>query len=158
MLLDMHEKLSETVQQKYFYSICKCTVVFKMKILNLQMLSKNALCMFKFCLIANYSNSVLSLNAFMLLNAFETCRNLNSTCSLQTLVTSLKKKIPSLLSNVSHVIHKDQIFDDEIDHKCCVKNLLRFLSNNIPRIFKDFCYIVFLKIRIILRVKRYSGR
>ena len=40
------------------------------------------------------------------------------------------KKFPNLLSNNGHAIHKDQIFDDEIDHKCCVKNLLRFLSRN----------------------------
>ena len=67
---------------------------------------------------------------------------------------SLKEKFPSLLSNNSHAIHKDQIFDDEIDHKCFVKNLLRFLTNKIARIFKEFCYIEFLKIRIILKLKK----
>ena len=36
----MHEKPFEKVQQKYFYGIYKCTVVFKLKILNLQMFSK----------------------------------------------------------------------------------------------------------------------
>ena len=38
-----NEKPYEKLQQKYFCSICKCTVVFKRKILNLQMFSKNAL-------------------------------------------------------------------------------------------------------------------
>ena len=41
-------------------------------------------------------------------------------------VAQKKKKIPSLLSNNSHGIHKDQIFDDEIDSKCYAKNMLRF--------------------------------
>ena len=55
-----------------------------------------------------------------------------------------KKKNPSQVSNNGHAIHKDQIFDDEIiDHKCFEKNLLRFLTNNIARIFKEFCYIRF---------------
>ena len=59
-----------------------------------------------------------------------------------------KKKFPSLLSNNSHAIHKDQIFDDEIDHKCCLKNMSRFLTDNIG----------FLKIWIILQMKRNSER
>ena len=39
----MPEKLPQKVQQKYFCNIYKCTVVFKLKILNLQMISKNGL-------------------------------------------------------------------------------------------------------------------
>ena len=39
----MHEKPFEKVQQKYFYGIYKCTVVFKLKILNLQMFIKYGL-------------------------------------------------------------------------------------------------------------------
>ena len=39
----MHEKTFEKVHQKYFHSINKYTVVFKLKILNLQMFSKNVL-------------------------------------------------------------------------------------------------------------------
>ena len=39
----MHEEPFEKVQQKYFYSIYKCTVLLKLKILTLQMFSKNAL-------------------------------------------------------------------------------------------------------------------
>ena len=69
---------------------------------------------------------------------------------LQSLVMPIKKenkkkkKNPSQVSNNGHAIHKDQIFDDEIiDHKCFEKNLLRFLTNNIARIFKEFCYIRF---------------
>ena len=58
---------------------------------------------------------------------------------------------PSLPSTNGHVIHKDQIFVDEIDHKC-VKNRLRFLSNNRAKNFKEFCYIRLLKIRIILKI------
>ena len=58
---------------------------------------------------------------------------------------------------IVNAIHKDQIFGDEIDHKC-VKNLLRFLINNITRIFEEFCYIGFLKIRIILKLKRKNER
>ena len=42
ILLDMHEKSFEKIRQKYFDSICKCTVVFKLKTLNLQMFSKYA--------------------------------------------------------------------------------------------------------------------
>ena len=56
--------------------------------------------------------------------------------SLQSLVMSRKKTFPSLLSNNSDAIHKDQIFYDEIDSKCCVKNLLRFFTNNMARILK----------------------
>ena len=57
------------------------------------------------------------LNAF---SAFETCRKLNSICCnylhfpLQSLVMSLKKKKKNP-SNNSNAIHKDQIFNDEID-------------------------------------------
>ena len=47
-----------------------------------------------------------------------------------------QKTFPSLLSNNSHAIHKDQIFHNEIDSKCCLKNLLRFFTNNMARIFK----------------------
>ena len=43
MLLNMHEKSFENVQQKYFHSIYKCAVVFKLKIFNFEMFSKNAL-------------------------------------------------------------------------------------------------------------------
>ena len=39
----MHEEPFEKVQQNYFYSIYKCTVLLKLKILTLQMFSKNAL-------------------------------------------------------------------------------------------------------------------
>ena len=42
-LLNMHEKSFENVQQKYFHSIYKCAVVFKLKIFNFEMFSKNAL-------------------------------------------------------------------------------------------------------------------
>ena len=38
----MHKKPFEMVQQKYFFSICKCSVVSKLKMLNLQLFSKNA--------------------------------------------------------------------------------------------------------------------
>ena len=46
-----------------------------------------------------------------------------------------------LLSNYSHamsrfiIVHtdKDQVFDNEINHKRYVENLLRFLNNNIVR-------------------------
>ena len=38
----MHEKIFEKVQQKYFYSIYKCIVAFKLKTFILQMFSKNA--------------------------------------------------------------------------------------------------------------------
>ena len=58
----------------------------------------------------------------------------------------------------SHAIHKNQNFDDEIDYKCCVKNLLRFLTNNKAKIFKEFNYTGFLKIRIILKLKRNDER
>ena len=33
--IDIHETPFEKVQKKYFYTICKCTVVFKLKIFNL---------------------------------------------------------------------------------------------------------------------------
>ena len=70
---------------------------------------------------------------------------------------------PSLLSNNSHTMHRfiffmrtnqEQIFDDYIDYKCYVKNLLRFFTNNIAseridKKFKEFCYIRLLKILII---------
>ena len=36
----MHNKPFEKAQQKYFYSICKCTVAFKLK---MSMFSKHAL-------------------------------------------------------------------------------------------------------------------
>ena len=55
--------------------------------------------------------------------------------SLLSLVMSLKK-VPVYWA--SDTIHKDQIFDDENNHKCCVKNLLRFFTNNIARILKEF--------------------
>ena len=64
----MHEKPFEKVQQKYFYSIFKCTVAFKLKILNLQLFSKNALL---YVLILPYfelSNSVLLLSIFVTLH------------------------------------------------------------------------------------------
>ena len=49
---------------------------------------------------------------------------------------------------------QDQIFDDDIDYKCYVKNLLRFFNNNVAREkidkkLKEFCYIGLLKILII---------
>ena len=37
----MHNKPCEKVQQKYIYGILKCPVASKLKILNLQMFSKN---------------------------------------------------------------------------------------------------------------------
>ena len=79
------------------------------------------------------------------LTAFETCRKLNSACC-------------NYLHFPLHAIHEDQIFDEEIDRKCCVKNLSRFLTNNIAKIFKEFCYIGFLKLRIILKLKRNKER
>ena len=50
--------------------------------------------------------------------------------------------------------NQDQIFDDDIDDKCYVKNLLRRFNNNIAREridkkFKEFCYSGLLKILII---------
>ena len=76
---------------------------------------------------------------------------------LELLVMLLKQKFPSLLSNNNQAIYKDLIFDDEIDHKCCVKNLMRFLTNK-ARTFKKFCEIGFLKIRIVLKLKRNKKR
>ena len=63
-----------------------------------------------------------------------------------------KKKIPSLLSNNSHGIYKDQIFDNEIDSKYYAKNMLRFFTNNIARVFKKVCFVGFLKVQIILKI------
>ena len=57
------------------------------------------------------------------------------------------------MSSNSNKIHKDLIFDDEIDPKCCVENLLKFRTNKIARILTEFCYIGFLKVRIILKLK-----
>ena len=101
--------------------------------------------------------------------AFETDRKLNSVCcnyvhfSHLTLVLSLRREVfPSLWSNNSHMqrfiifmrTNQDQKFDDDIDYKCYVKNLLRFFSNNVAKEktdtkFKEFCYIGLLKILII---------
>ena len=82
----------------------------------------------------------------------------------QPLVLLLKREVlPSILSNNSHKMHRfiifmrtneDQIFDDDIDHKCYVKNPLTCFNNNIARErtdkrFKEFCYIGLLKILII---------
>ena len=90
--------------------------------------------------------SVIQLTAF---TAFEIDRKLNSVCCNyahfyhQPLVLSFKREVfPSLMSNNSHTIHRfiifmrtnqDQIFDDHIDYKCYVKNLLKFFNNNIAR-------------------------
>ena len=76
---------------------------------------------------------------------------------------SLKREVfPNLLSYKSHTKHRfiilmrtnqDQISDGEIDYKCYVINLLRFLNNlsteRIDKRFKEFCYIGLLKIFII---------
>ena len=84
-----------------------------------------------------FAQVLILLTQLTAFKAFETYKKLNSVCcnylhfSRQSLVMTLKKKFPSLLSNNSQAIHKDQIFDDEIDRKCCVKKLLRFLTNNI---------------------------
>ena len=53
---------------------------------------------------------------------------------------------------------QDQIFDDKIDYKCCVKNLLRFLSSNITggRIDKRLSYLqatLFFGFRFFLNEK-----
>ena len=105
--------------------------------------------------------SVMPLTA---LKAFETGGKLNSVCcnyahfSHQPLVLSLKREVfPSLLSNNSHMMdifiilmhnNQDQIFDDAIDYKCYVKNLLRFFNKNIARErinkkFKEFVILHF---------------
>ena len=68
---------------------------------------------------------LMQLTAF---KVFETCRKL-SPIRCDYLDVSL------------HAIYKDQIFDDEIDHKFCVKNLSGFLTNIIAKIIKEFCYI-----------------
>ena len=56
----------------------------------------------------------------------------------------LKNNFPSLLRGNSHAMHRlilrtdqDQIFDDEIHDKCCVKDLLGFLNNNIEKLSID---------------------
>ena len=86
----------------------------------------------------------IQLTAF---TAFHTGRKLNSACcnyvhfSHQPLFSVAQKEIfPNLLNNVSlnsHTMHwfiifmrtnQDQTFDDDIDYKCSVKNLLRFLT------------------------------
>ena len=87
----------------------------------------------------------------------ELCMLQLSAFFLQLLVMSLKQKFPSLMSNNNQAIYKDLIFDAEIDHKCCVKNLLRFPTNK-ARTFKEFCEIGFLKIRIVLKLKRNNKR
>ena len=51
-------------------------------------------------------------------------------------------------------INQDQIFEDDIDYKCYVKNSLRFFNNKIAwersdKKFKEFCCIGLLKILII---------
>ena len=62
------KKLFEKVQRKHFYSIYKCTAVFKLKILT----SQKCLVKMLFCLfISNYSNSVLLLSIFVLLHKQE---------------------------------------------------------------------------------------
>ena len=101
------------------------------------------------------AQTLIFLTQLTAFTVFEICRKLNSACCnyLHFSLRSLKK-FPSLLSNNSHVIQKYHIFDDEIDHRYCVKNLLRFLTNIIARIFKDFCYIRFVRIQIILKLKR----
>ena len=68
---------------------------------------------------------LMQLTAF---KVFETCRKLSSI-RCDYLDVSL------------HAIYKDQIFDEEIDHKFCVKNLSGFLTNIIAKIIKEFCYI-----------------
>ena len=106
--------------------------------------------------------SVIQLTAF---TAFENSLCCNYVHFLhQPLFLSLKREVfPSLRSNNSYTMHRfiiftptnqDQIFDDNIDDKCYVKNLLRFFNNNIAREridkkFKEFCYIGLLKILII---------
>ena len=68
--------------------------------------------------------------------------------------------VPSPLSNNSHTMHRFIIFmrinqdDDNIDYKCFVKNLLRFVNKNIAREridkrFEEFFYFGLLKIVII---------
>ena len=79
------------------------------------------------------SQILILLTQLTAVTAFETCTKRNSACCNYLLI--------------KHTIHNDQIFYDEIDHKYCVKNLLRFLTKNIARILQKFCYITFLKIR-----------
>ena len=82
---------------------------------------------------------VTQLTAF---TAFDVSRKLNSVCcnyvdfSHQPFVLSLKREVfISLLSNNSHTMHRfiifmctyqDQIFNDDIDYKYYLKNLLTF--------------------------------
>ena len=68
----------------------------------------------------NCAQILILLTQLTIFTSLETCRKLNSVCCnylhfpLQSLVMSLKKKFPSLMSNNGPAINKDQIFDDEI--------------------------------------------
>ena len=64
----MHEKPFEKVQKKYFYSFC--LKIFHLHVRNFVLFKVMFIysCIFKFCLISNYSNSVLLLTIFVLLH------------------------------------------------------------------------------------------
>ena len=105
---------------------------------------------------------VIQLIAF---RAFEAGKKLNSVHFPIThyFCSSKKEVFHSLPSNNGHTMHifivfmgtnQDQIFDDDIDYECYVKNLMRSLNSNIAREwidkrFKEFCNIGLLKILII---------
>ena len=59
--------------------------------------------------------------------------------------------------------NQDQIFDDDIDYKCYMKNLYEILNNNIAREaidkrFNKFCCIGLFKIPDYLKIKRNNER
>ena len=112
--------------------------------------------------------SVIQLTAFI---ALETGRKRSSACcnyvhfSHQPLVSVAHREVfSSLLNNNSHTMYRFTIFmrinqdDDDIDYKCCVKNLLRFFNKNIgeriDKRFKEFCYFGLLKIVVFKKDKK----
>ena len=97
--------------------------------------------------------SVIQLTAF---TAFETGRKLNYVCCNyvhyfhQPIFLPLERgAFPSLLSDNSDTMHRfiffmrtnqDQIFDDDIDYKCYVKNLLRFFKVCVRYFLSNFYF------------------
>ena len=93
--------------------------------------------------------------------AFETGRKLNSVCYCYVhfftshWFLSFKREVfPSILSNNSY----DQIFDNNTDCKCYVKNLLRFFDKNIARACKQTLRLLtsHLKFKFLLILTKNS--